>query len=169
MQDEWQTLLTSRDHLSFSPFSEGSSVASISLSLKPAMRFTQAQADNTPFDQLRAVLDHSPKQVMLACFSTGSCDRLQTLLSERGFHTLRIDDWRAHKNIKGKTVGFGDNASTSSHLIPRAYLARNGLIGETDYKVVHLGSKFATQNIGAIKFELRENFAVRLDDAPEIE
>ncbi len=43
-------------------------------------------------------------------------------------------------DIKGKTVGFGDNASTSSHLIPRAYLARNGLLGETDYKFVHLGT-----------------------------
>lgn len=43
-------------------------------------------------------------------------------------------------DIKGKLVGFGDNASTSSHLIPRAYLARNGLIGETDYKFVHLGA-----------------------------
>ncbi|MEQ1716889.1 MAG: phosphate/phosphite/phosphonate ABC transporter substrate-binding protein [Hyphomicrobium sp.] len=43
-------------------------------------------------------------------------------------------------DIKGKTVGFGDNASTSSHLIPRAYLARAGLIGETDYKLVHLGT-----------------------------
>ena len=38
-------------------------------------------------------------------------------------------------DIKGKTVGFGDNASTSSHLIPRAYLAtqrpdrRDGLQG----------------------------------------
>lgn len=43
-------------------------------------------------------------------------------------------------DIKGKTVGFGDNASTSSHLIPRAYLARNGLIGEKDYKFAHLGT-----------------------------
>lgn len=43
-------------------------------------------------------------------------------------------------DIRGKTVGFGDNASTSSHLIPRALLARNGLIGERDYKFVHLGT-----------------------------
>jgi len=43
-------------------------------------------------------------------------------------------------DIKGKTMGFGDNASTSSHLIPRAYLARNGLIGEKDYKFAHLGA-----------------------------
>lgn len=43
-------------------------------------------------------------------------------------------------DIRGKTVGFGDNASTSSHLIPRAILARNGLIGERDYKFIHLGA-----------------------------
>ncbi len=43
-------------------------------------------------------------------------------------------------DIKGKTVGFGDIASTSSHLIPRAYLARNGLIGDRDYKFAHLGT-----------------------------
>jgi len=43
-------------------------------------------------------------------------------------------------DIRGKMVGFGDNASTSSHLIPRALLARNGLIGDRDYKYVHLGA-----------------------------
>lgn len=43
-------------------------------------------------------------------------------------------------DIRGKMVGFGDNASTSSHLIPRALLARNGLIGDRDFKFVHLGA-----------------------------
>lgn len=44
------------------------------------------------------------------------------------------------EDIKGKTMGYGDNASTSSHLIPRAYLARKGLEGEKDYKFAHLGT-----------------------------
>jgi phosphonate transport system substrate-binding protein len=43
------------------------------------------------------------------------------------------------KDIKGRPFAFGDQASTSSHLAPRAHLAKIGLIGETDYKVVHLG------------------------------
>lgn len=47
---------------------------------------------------------------------------------------------KAIADIRGKMVGFGDNASTSSHLIPRALLARNGLIGDRDYKFVHLGA-----------------------------
>jgi phosphonate transport system substrate-binding protein len=41
--------------------------------------------------------------------------------------------------IKGQPFAFGDQASTSSHLAPRTLLAKKGLIGEKDYKVVHLG------------------------------
>lgn len=42
-------------------------------------------------------------------------------------------------DVKGKPFAFGDQASTSSHLAPRAHLAKAGLIGDQDYKVVHLG------------------------------
>jgi phosphonate transport system substrate-binding protein len=43
-------------------------------------------------------------------------------------------------DIRGKPFGFGDQASTSSHLAPRAFLLKKGLEGEKDYKVVHLGT-----------------------------
>ena len=43
------------------------------------------------------------------------------------------------EDIKGKPFAFGDQASTSSHLAPRTLLAKRGLIGDKDYKVVHLG------------------------------
>jgi phosphonate transport system substrate-binding protein len=43
-------------------------------------------------------------------------------------------------DIKGRPFGFGDQASTSSHLIPRAYLLKNGLDGAKDYQPVHLGT-----------------------------
>lgn len=43
------------------------------------------------------------------------------------------------KDVKGHPFAFGDQASTSSHLAPRTHLAKNGLIGNADYKVVHLG------------------------------
>ena len=36
---------------------------------------------------------------------------------------------KALADVKGKPFGFGDQASTSSHLAPRAHLARNGLEG----------------------------------------
>jgi len=47
---------------------------------------------------------------------------------------------RSLADIKGKTMGYGDFASTSSHLIPRALLARNGIYGDIDYKYVLLGA-----------------------------
>jgi len=44
-------------------------------------------------------------------------------------------------DVRGKPFGFGDQASTSSHLAPRAHLlAKAGLEGDRDYKVVHLGT-----------------------------
>jgi len=43
-------------------------------------------------------------------------------------------------DIKGKPFAFGDQASTSSHLAPRAHLMKLGLEGDRDYKVVHLGA-----------------------------
>jgi phosphonate transport system substrate-binding protein len=47
---------------------------------------------------------------------------------------------KALADIKGKPFGYGDQASTSSHLIPRAHLLKSGLDGNTDYKPVHLGT-----------------------------
>ena len=43
-------------------------------------------------------------------------------------------------DIRGQTFGFGDPASTSSHLIPRALLAGKGLNAGTDYEFAHLGT-----------------------------
>lgn len=44
-------------------------------------------------------------------------------------------------DVRGKPFGFGDQASTSSHLAPRAHLlAKASLEGDRDYKVVHLGT-----------------------------
>jgi phosphonate transport system substrate-binding protein len=43
-------------------------------------------------------------------------------------------------DIRGKPFAFGDQASTSSHLAPRAHLLKKGLEGDKDYKVVHLGT-----------------------------
>ena len=47
---------------------------------------------------------------------------------------------KALEDIKGKPFGFGDQASTSSHLFPRAFLLKNGLKGGDHYRPVHLGT-----------------------------
>ena len=45
------------------------------------------------------------------------------------------------EDIRGKAFGFGDQASTSSHLAPRAHLLKKArLDGERDYQPVHLGT-----------------------------
>ncbi|HAC59948.1 MAG TPA: phosphate ABC transporter substrate-binding protein [Rhodobiaceae bacterium] len=47
---------------------------------------------------------------------------------------------KSFADIKGQSFGFGDQASTSSHLAPRAHLVKQGLVGGVDYKAVHLGT-----------------------------
>lgn len=42
-------------------------------------------------------------------------------------------------DLKGKTVAYGDQASTSSHLVPRAMLQDKGLVADKEYKAVYLG------------------------------
>lgn len=50
-------------------------------------------------------------------------------------------DIKSLADIKGKPFAFGDQASTSSHLAPRAYLLKTAqLDGEKDYKPVFLGT-----------------------------
>lgn len=45
------------------------------------------------------------------------------------------------EDVRGKPFGFGDQASTSSHLAPRAHLLKKfGLEAGKDYKPVHLGT-----------------------------
>ncbi|MEQ1789386.1 MAG: transcription-repair coupling factor [Rickettsiales bacterium] len=104
MKDQWAKILRERDNLSFSPFSEVTTDNSISLKLRPTLRFSQGQADNSPFVQLKNQSENG-KPIMLACASQGSRERLQTLLMEHNFHSIRIENWREHKNVKGKTIG----------------------------------------------------------------
>lgn len=73
-------------------------------------------------------------------------------------------------DIRGKPFGFGDQASTSSHLAPRAHLLRKaGLDGEKDYKPVHLGTHDAVARavqagqvpVGALSKPIFDNLVSR--------
>jgi phosphonate transport system substrate-binding protein len=43
-------------------------------------------------------------------------------------------------DLKGRTMAYGDQASTSSHLVPRAMIQDAGLVAERDYTPVYLGA-----------------------------
>ena len=47
---------------------------------------------------------------------------------------------KAIAELRGRTVAYGDQASTSSHLVPRAMLQDAGLVANTDYKTVYVGA-----------------------------
>lgn len=91
------------------------------------------------------------------------------VVAQVGGPVSRIED------IRGKDFGFGDQASTSSHLVPRALLLKRGLTGGQDYRVVHLGTHDAVARAvqsgqvpaGALSKSIFENLVSRklVDDS----
>ncbi len=102
MEAGWEHKTSSRERVVLSPFPDANAQANIPAGYRPIMRFIQGNAENTPFDQLRARDD---KRTLLACFTEGSRDRLFTMLMERNFHCVNIDTWQDAQSIKGKTIG----------------------------------------------------------------
>jgi phosphonate transport system substrate-binding protein len=104
-------------------------------SMIEAMRFNRI--DVAYFGPLSYVLAKSKApgiEAFAAGVSKGSPTYKSVIIAPAGGPVKTLAD------IKGKTMAFGDNASTSSHLIPRAILSKNGLQSETDYKPAYLGA-----------------------------
>ena len=104
-------------------------------SMIEAMRF--GRIDVAYFGPLSYVLAKSraPEiEAFAVGVSRGSPTYKSVIITQADGLVQSIDD------IKGRTMGLGDNASTSSHLIPRAFLARHELEAETDYEFAHLGT-----------------------------
>ncbi|MDE3059711.1 MAG: transcription-repair coupling factor [Pseudomonadota bacterium] len=104
MEAAWEACLAERECVVFSPFAE--EPGAVTLHYHPVLRFAQGQADRTPFDQLRERMESAAgKPALLACFSEGSRDRLQTLLMERGFHGVTVGHWLEIGHVRGKAIG----------------------------------------------------------------
>jgi transcription-repair coupling factor (superfamily II helicase) len=137
MEKEWQSKTLSHSCIQFHPFSapttNNQQPATI-LNFRPSIRLSQNQPDYTPFDQLKERISNASEQgknVILACFTGGSRERLQTLLGERGFHVLRVESWKEKKDVRGKTIGLAvlpieNGFETESTLI----LSEQDVLGE---------------------------------------
>ncbi len=130
MEKEWQSITLKNSCIQFDTFSPPNSKPLF----RPAIRLAQNQPDYTPFDQLKERINNACEQgknVMLACFSQGSRERLQTLLAERGFHVVRAESWKEKNNVRGKSLGLSvlpieNGFETESTLI----LSEQDVLGE---------------------------------------
>lgn len=104
-------------------------------SMIEAMRFGRIEvAYFGPFSYVLAKSKAPAIEPFAVGIEKGSPTYNSILIAHAGGPVATIAD------IKGKPFGYGDQASTSSHLIPRAYLLKNGLDGAKDYRPVHLGT-----------------------------
>ena len=103
-------------------------------SMIEAMRFRRI--DLAYFGPLSYVLARSRSSIepFAALVSKGKTTYTSYLIANVGAGVTTL------AAVKGKTVAFGDPASTSSHLIPRALLKGSGLDAGADYRFQHLGT-----------------------------
>lgn len=105
-------------------------------SMIEAMRFDRIElAYFGPFSYVLAK-QRAPKiEPFAALISGGAPTYTSSLIADADTGIEGVED------LKGKTLAFGDPASTSSHLIPRAYIQEHaGLKAGEDYDFHHLGT-----------------------------
>lgn len=105
-------------------------------SMIEAMRFGRIEiAYFGPFSYVLAKSRAPEIEPFAVGVERGSPTYQSVLIATAGGPVARLED------VRGKPFGFGDQASTSSHLAPRAHLLRKaGLDGDRDYRPVHLGT-----------------------------
>lgn len=105
-------------------------------SMIEAMRFGRIEiAYFGPFSYVLAKSRAPEIEPFAVGVERGSPTYQSVLIATKDGSVKQLDD------IRGKSFGFGDQASTSSHLAPRAHLLKTaGLNGEEDYRPVHLGT-----------------------------
>jgi phosphonate transport system substrate-binding protein len=101
-----------------------------------AMRFGRIEvAYFGPFSYVLAKSRAPEIEAFAVGVERGSASYQSILIATAGGPVKTLAD------VRGRPFGFGDQASTSSHLAPRAHLLRKAnLEGDKDYKVVHLGT-----------------------------
>jgi phosphonate transport system substrate-binding protein len=105
-------------------------------SMIEAMRFGRIEiAYFGPFSYVLAKSRAPEIEPFAVGVERGSPTYQSVLIAAAGGPVKKLED------VRGKPFGFGDQASTSSHLAPRAHLLRKvGLDGDKDYRPVHLGT-----------------------------
>jgi len=105
-------------------------------SMIEAMRFGRIEiAYFGPFSYVLAKSRAPEIEAFAVGVERGSASYQSILIASAGGPVKSLAD------VRGRPFGFGDQASTSSHLAPRAHLLRKAsLEGDKDYKVVHLGT-----------------------------
>lgn len=103
-------------------------------SMIEAMRF--GRIDVAYFGPLSYVLAKSKSEIeaFAVGVTNGSPTYTSVVITQTDSPVRKITD------LKDKTVAYGDTASTSSHLVPRAMIEDAGLVANRDYKTVYVGA-----------------------------
>lgn len=101
--------------ISFSQFQQDL-LSAVNVPIKKLPHFIHEgkTAGKTTFEMLKNYIaqerknrqgQHKRLKIMIACFSAGSIERMQTILSGHDIHSMLIPTWSEYNKLSGKTVG----------------------------------------------------------------
>lgn len=106
-ESDWQQRLSHYVSAELSPFKQQEKTAHtlIELPFKAGRNLAQENSSNPAgvFDALKSYLgqlESAKKPLLLACYSTGSRERLRHLLAEHKLHPVLADDWKTARNTR---------------------------------------------------------------------
>jgi len=108
---EWDRLLAARPTAVFWPFAAPEGETTVDLAGRPGRDFAdvRAQPGMSVYDALQAYVGEEAKarrRTVLACYSTGSRDRLAHVMREHGIKEMRsLDDWSQVDELKPGCLG----------------------------------------------------------------
>jgi len=119
MAQEWKTRLHTYSQLIISPFSSDTPdqpAYQTPYRVTPSLAIEARTQQLNVFERFKTYVaeqkEHYRKtgttkglKCLIACFSIGSRERLQTILNDHDFHTLLLDGWKDRNTVSGKTIG----------------------------------------------------------------
>lgn len=120
MSHEWDALLHRFAHIFISPFASDTTLQEhqhlMPYRTIPSLAIEARSKHINVFEYLKTYIEeHKEKlrkeknnqgcKLLIACFSSGSRERLAGILNDHGFHTTMIESWSAKSTISGKTIG----------------------------------------------------------------
>jgi len=105
MEQDMETLLAAQHCMEFSPFAAPSHA--LPLRAGPNLAALRHNPAADPFAQLQehiASKRAEGKATLLACSSSGSAQRINTLMTNHALHVVRAENMREAETLKGKTI-----------------------------------------------------------------
>ncbi len=104
--EEWQTAIDSHKTVQFTPFAQpGANVVDAGYKAMLNLSAEATKTQTNAFEILKTMMSQERLRTVITCYTQGSLERLEGMLSGHDIHAVRLDKWSEVSKLSPKTVG----------------------------------------------------------------